>query len=153
MSTTKDLERLGLIPPKERLEKGGVAVIECPQVIPCDPCVAPCPRGAIIKKELNEIPKVDFDKCTGCGLCIRACPGLAVFIVDMSGVNAKVTLPYEFLPVPKKGDVVIALGRSGQEMGEARVVATILDKAAKVASVTIEVDKEVAMEVRSIRIP
>jgi len=39
------------------------------------PCVESCPENALaISKETEEV-LVDKEKCTGCGLCIKACPG------------------------------------------------------------------------------
>ncbi|MFX1297178.1 MAG: 4Fe-4S dicluster domain-containing protein [Promethearchaeota archaeon] len=37
------------------------------------PCVHACPYKALEKTEDTGIIKVDEDKCTGCGFCIRAC--------------------------------------------------------------------------------
>lgn len=147
------LEDLGhVIPSKERLEKGRVAIIECVQKIPCDPCVHACKLGAIIKESLVDPPTVDYSKCTGCGLCISQCPGLAIFVVDFSYSNdeAMIMLPYEFLHLPNVGEIVIALDRSGKELGTARVV-----KAQKTKDytnvVSITVKKEIAMSVRGIK--
>ena len=42
-----------VMPPPEVLKKGPVAVVECIQEIPCDPCHASCPFGAI--KEFKDI--------------------------------------------------------------------------------------------------
>ena len=52
--STKDLK----LPPKKHLEKG-VAILECVQEIPCDPCVASCPVNAISMKDINAPPVVD----------------------------------------------------------------------------------------------
>lgn len=37
------------------------------------PCVAACPRGALLQAEETGIVTVDVDKCIGCGWCIKAC--------------------------------------------------------------------------------
>ena len=58
------------------------AIIECYQQIPCNPCETSCPTHAItIGEDINQIPIIDFDKCTGCSICARVCPGLAISIV------------------------------------------------------------------------
>ena len=68
-------------PCEERVTRGGCAILECFQKIPCDPCVDACPHGAItIEGNINDMPVLDFDKCNGCGLCVSKCPGLAIFV-------------------------------------------------------------------------
>lgn len=145
--TLKDIQA----PSKERFEKGPVAVIECPQSIPCNPCADACKFGAITMNDINALPKIDFEKCTGCGACISKCPGLAVFVVDMtySENEALIKLPYEFA-LPKIGDTVKALDRKGEMKGDAKVVRVIKEKD-KTGVVSIAVKKNLAMEVRNIR--
>jgi len=145
--TLKDIQ----LPSKERLEKGPVAVIECPQSIPCDPCVEACPFCAISMNDINDLPKIDFEKCTGCGACISKCPGLGVFVVDMtySDNEALIKIPYEF-NIPKIGDTVKALDRKGDVKGDAKVIRVVKEKD-KTAVVSIAVKKNLAMEVRNIR--
>ena len=148
-----DLE--GMIPPPERLEKGGCVIVECVDRIPCNPCVDACRHGSItIDGGIKELPEVDFDLCDGCGVCISACPGLAIFMVRyVPGTGlAEVSIPYEFTPLPEKGDRVIAMNRAGEEIGEAtvrRVAGTARQN--RTAIVALEVDRSVAMEVRHFR--
>ena len=138
------------LPPKERLEKGAVAVIECIQKIPCDPCAYICRFGAIKKKSLVEPPEVDYKKCTGCGECVAICPGLAIFVINLKYKKdeALVTIPYEFLPTPKRGETREALDREGKKVGEAKIVAVRMKN--QTAVVTIAVKKHLAMNVRNI---
>ena len=64
-------------PSVERIDKGPVAVVECYQKIPCNPCQTACPFGAInIGCDINNIPERDENVCTGCGMCVAKCPGL-----------------------------------------------------------------------------
>jgi Fe-S-cluster-containing hydrogenase component 2 len=92
-----DAELAGVMPPSERLVRGPVAVIECVQEIPCNPCEKACPFGAItVGEDITACPVIDRDKCRGCGLCISRCPGLAIFVVDASGDEATIMLPYEY---------------------------------------------------------
>jgi thioredoxin reductase/Fe-S-cluster-containing hydrogenase component 2/bacterioferritin-associated ferredoxin len=110
---------------------GAKAVIECYEKIPCDPCVSACRFGAIeIGIDINDIPRIDLTKCTGCGECVGACPGLAIFVVDrnFSDKEAQVGIPYEFLPQPAKGDVVAALSREGVPVCDAKVTRVRKDK-------------------------
>ena len=147
--TLKDLKKLGLIPPESRLKKGPVAIIECPEQIPCNICVDACPFKAIEMNKITDIPKVNWKRCTGCAICLSVCPGLSIFIVDLSRDDkALVTIPYEFLPVPKKGEEVILLNRSGKAVGKGKVIK--IWERNKTWVVTIEVPKQLAMEVRAI---
>ena len=105
------------LPPARFSGKGPLAVIECFQSIPCNPCVEACPRGAIYPLDsIHDPPRVDFGKCNGCGLCIFSCPGLAIFIVDDGYMEkrALVKIPYEFDPLPRRGETGLGLGREGQ---------------------------------------
>ncbi|MCD6410823.1 MAG: 4Fe-4S binding protein [Thermoplasmata archaeon] len=137
------------LPNEEQLKKG-VAIVECLENIPCNPCVEACPFGAITMRDLNDTPKVNYDKCTGCKRCIAVCPGLAIFVVKLEGEDALISLPYEFLPVPKKGDVVFALDREGKVRGNAKVEE--VRKVGKTHIITIRTKKEDAMVVRNIRV-
>ena len=147
--TYEELVEKQLIPPKERLEKGPIAIAECPEEIPCNICVNACPFHAIKMDKIYEIPRIDPEKCIGCGVCVPQCPGLAIFVIDLSKPDkAYITLPYEFLPAPKKGDKVTLLNRAGEPIGDGIVVkAWQYDKT---WAVTIEVPKEKWFEVRSI---
>ncbi len=120
------------------------------QEIPCNPCVAICPVSAISMKSINDLPSIDYNKCTGCRRCVGICPGLAIFVVKLIDSKALVTLPYEFLPAPKVGDIVTALDREGKSKGPARVVK--VNKSEKTTVITIEVEKALAMDVRNIRV-
>ncbi len=140
------------IPSEARFMKGPVVIIECVQRIPCNPCVDSCPRGAIkINGSINNIPEVDFQLCNGCGVCISNCPGLAIFVIDKtySEERATVSIPYEFLPLPEKGERVDLLDRSGKVCGKGEIVrirnAKIQDRT---PVVTIAVDKDLVMQVR-----
>ncbi len=147
--TVDELRNLGLLPPEERLRKGPVAILECPELIPCNICVVACPSGAIRMDRIIDLPKVDWDKCTGCGMCVAICPGLAAFVVDLSKPDkAYVTVPHEFLPAPKVGDEVWLLGRDGRRLGKGKVVRAWEKNRTWV--VTVEVPRELAMEVRAI---
>lgn len=140
----------------DRLKKGPVAVIECVQEIPCDPCEAACPRGAIkIGSSITNLPVLDEDECTGCGLCISSCPGLAIFVVDLtySAELALVSFPFEYLPLPKVGEQVSATDRAGNNVCEGKVI-RILDKPKQghTPVVSIFVPKKYAMNIRGISI-
>ena len=152
----KNYEKTGILdkkdlslPSEEQLKKG-VAIIECIQEIPCNPCVESCPVHAISMENINALPKIDYDKCIGCGQCVGICPGLAIFVVKLKDDKALITLPYEFLPIPKIGDMVDALNREGEKIDNALVKKII--KKGKTSIVTIEVKKEYIMDIRNIRV-
>lgn len=150
--TDDDLKEV--IPSKIRLAKGPVVIIECFQKIPCDPCAFSCKLGAIkLFKDINDLPQVNFDKCTGCGICISSCPGLAIFVIDenYSEKEALIKLPYEILPLPQKGEEVYALDRAGETVGKAKVIKVLKIKN-KTNIISISVPKNMAMKIRSIRV-
>lgn len=100
-------------------------VIECTQNIPCNPCQDACKKGCImIGKNITSLPVVDErQECIGCGMCVASCSGQAIFLVeeDVEPGYGEVTMPYEFLPLPKEGEKGMALGRDGKEVCEATV--------------------------------
>ena len=154
LPTKEDLAQV--TPSEERFAKGPVAIVECFQEIPCNPCVEACKSKAILPlKDINDIPKMDFEKCNGCGLCIIQCPGLAIFVVDKtySESHAVVRLPYEFIPVPEKGQQACGLNRAGKERGWFEVVKVVSGGPEnKTTTVWLAVPKELAMEVRGLKV-
>jgi Fe-S-cluster-containing hydrogenase component 2 len=142
------------VPGAERRAQGPVAVIECYEEIPCNPCEEACNQGAIFVGEpITSLPDLEAERCNGCGLCIPACPGLAIFVIDesYSEEESTIMLPYEFLPLPRKGMTVKALDSQGQVVGEARVLEVRNPKAYDCTPVIkIEVPKELSMTVRHI---
>ena len=121
----EELKNSRQVPSDERFQKGPVAIIECVEHIPCNPCEACCPFGAItIGEPITNLPRLDFDKCVGCGTCIAHCSGLAIFVVDktFSADRAAVSFPHEYLPLPRKGQTVTAVGRDGENVCKAEVI-------------------------------
>lgn len=151
-----ELENSPGVPSRARRERGPVAVIECTQDIPCNPCEASCKVGAIVVGEdITNLPHLDEDKCVGCRSCIHICPGQAIFMVDESLSNGKaaVSMPYEFLPLPGEGEVVTALDRSGSALGDAAVTSVRkTDKMDRTAVVTLEVPREWSMKARAFKL-
>ena len=152
--TKEDLDRV--TPSEERFSEGPVAIVECFQEIPCDPCVKACKRGAIsMPRDINDIPVVDAKRCNGCSLCISFCPGLAIFVVDKTYSEglALVKLPFEYVPVPKAGQYVTVLNRAGYELGRYEVIrVTSGGKKNKTYTISIAVPKDLAMEARDIKV-
>ena len=103
---------------------------------------------------LNKLPRLDWEKCNGCGVCVSGCPGLAIFMVDLAEGRdrAKVALPYEFIPLPEKGDEVMALDREGNELGPVDVVRVQKGKRLdRTPIVTIAVPRKWALVARGVR--
>jgi Fe-S-cluster-containing hydrogenase component 2 len=152
--SAEELAKLPGMPSEERVLRGPVVVIECGQEIPCNPCEGLCRQGAIaVGDPITNLPVLDADKCTGCGLCIAGCPGQAIFVVDMtySEAEATVAMPYEFLPLPQKGQAVEGLDREGQLICSGRVVKVLNPKGFdRTPVVTVAVPQGCAMSVRNI---
>lgn len=133
--------------------KGIHPVMECTQNIPCNPCQDACPRHVIkIGANITALPAVDDGvECTGCGMCVASCSGQAIFLVDEEYEEgyAAITIPYEFLPLPEKGEKGLALSRSGEPVCEAEVVnirtAPVFDKT---NLLTMKIPAEMCMKAR-----
>ena len=142
-------------PTEGRYQKGPVACIECIQEIPCNPCEAACKQGAIIIGDpIVKLPVLLEEKCSGCGLCVAKCPGLAIFIVDKtySDVEAAVSFPYEYTPLPAEKEEVEAVNRAGQVVCKARIVKILNPKGFdKTPVITLAIPKKYADEVRSMK--
>lgn len=151
----EELKAVQTLPGRERFAKGPVAVIECVQEIPCNPCEAACKFGAIkIGEPITNLPVLAEDKCTGCGICASACPGLAIFVVNKaySMETATVAFPHEYFPVPEKGAAVRAVNRKGEYVCDG-VVRKVQNPGSfdHTPVVTIEIPKDMADEVRGIQ--
>jgi len=138
----------------ERFDKGPVAVIECVQEIPCDPCEHACSSGAItVGKPITRLPVLDGAKCIGCGECLALCPGLAIFLVHKhyTDTTSLVEFPYEYLPLPEEGAAVPCGGRDGQFIADGKVVKVKKTRHSDgTALVLVEVPKEFFMDIRTI---
>lgn len=142
-------------PSAERMKAGRVAVIECVQEIPCNPCEASCQFGAIrIGEQITALPQLDENACTGCGVCVAGCPGLAITIVNMaySRTEATVDFPYEYIPLPAVGSVVDAVGRDGAAVCKGTVLSVKTPPSfSNTAVISIKIPKEYADTVRSMK--
>lgn len=144
------------LPSEERRARDKYAMIECFTPIPCNPCTKICPHDAIAPMaDINDVPVIDFERCNGCGLCASVCPGLAIFIIDetYSDTLASVMMPYEFYPLPEKGQTVKGLGREGEVLCDAKVLRVVpsMTKQSKTPLVTVEIPKEFVFDVRFIQ--
>lgn len=153
VATTDDLNKV--FPDENRLNKGAVAIIECFQNIPCNPCYTACSRGAIKPfEDINDLPNINHIECTGCSLCVSKCPGLSIMVLDMtySETEALLKLPYEFIPLPKTNDIVKGLDREGNVVCDVRVESVMNSKYLdRTPIVSIAVKKDLAKTIRNIR--
>lgn len=143
-------------PSIERINKGPVAVVECYREIPCNPCETACKFHAInIGADINTIPVVTSDNCTGCSMCLTRCPGLSIMLVDGSKSPASIhfKLPYEFIPLPEAGDIVKGLDREGKYITDCKVISVQNPKSFdRTPLVTVEADRKFLYELRNIRV-
>lgn len=128
------------------------AITECYEEIPCNPCSTSCPFEAItIGTDINTTPKVDFDLCTGCGICVYSCPGLAIFTVQIKDQNAVLKIPYEMHPLPDAGKRYKGLNREAEVVCDVFVErVTLSNRQDKTALLTISFPKEYIYDVITI---
>ena len=105
-------------------------------------------------EDINDTPKIDYSKCTGCGICVSRCPGLACFVIDMTYAEDKavIKLPYELLPLPEKGQTVKCLGRDGSELADGEVLAVAEPSKDKTYVVSVVIPKDKYDEIRAIKV-
>jgi ferredoxin len=129
------------------------AITECFEAIPCNPCETSCPFGAItIGEDINTPPKVDFDKCTGCGICVYSCPGLAIHTLEVLEDYLVFQIPFELLPKPEKGDIMAAVNRSGEVIGKCEILkVSDSPKQDKTTLLKVKVDKKLIDDFITVR--
>lgn len=153
--TLDELKKSIKYPSEERMAKGPVAIAECVQEIPCNPCEGACRFGAInIGEPIINLPCIDEDKCTGCGVCIAQCSGMAIFVVNKAYGNGQgtVSFPYEYYPLPEKGQKVKAVDRAGKVVCDGEIVKVMNPESFdRTPVVTVAVPVEYTEEVRSIQ--
>jgi len=110
-----ELRAAGMLPGVDELALHSCICIECVEEIPCNPCETSCPQAALfVGSPITNLPVIDRNKCTLCGLCIPACPGLAITMKGIHNEQARIKFPWEYLPLPKSGDRVNMVDRMGE---------------------------------------
>lgn len=138
--------------PKKEVLARPKAIIECYTKIPCNPCETSCPFDAIhIGKDINEIPVVDFDKCTGCGICVKSCPGLAIMVAMIKNGKAYFKIPYEMLPLPKVKERWFAVNRKGEVLDKLCLIENVQMNKDKTVIVTVSIEQPYLYEFVTIR--
>ncbi len=143
------------VPAGDLLPPGGRGpVIECAERIPCNPCEEACRHGSIrVGEDINDLPARAGSECDMCGRCLARCPGLAIFLVDTDREDgrAEVTVAYEMLPVPRKGQTWWALDRDGGFLCEAEITRVRSSKSFdRKRLVSFAVEKELAGRARHV---
>ncbi|MDD3126249.1 MAG: 4Fe-4S binding protein [Candidatus Izemoplasmatales bacterium] len=129
------------------------AIIECYEDIPCNPCSTSCPFHAIeIGDDINNQPQLNVDLCTGCGICVTSCPGLAIMTAEIRNNLAIFKIPYEFLPYPEPNSIWNGVNRDGKVICDANIVKVLLtNKQDKTVLVTVSVDKKYLYDFVTVR--
>ncbi len=148
-----ELRYAGMLPSVADYRNRGCVCIECIEEIPCNPCETSCPQGALtVGNPITNLPVIDREKCTLCGLCIPACPGLAITIKSVQGEVARIRFPWEYLPMPMAGQEVEMVDRSGQVLCAGRIIALGNPvRNNRTAVVTAEFPREFVENIVSIR--
>lgn len=143
-------------PSIDRINKGPVAIVECFQNIPCNPCTTSCKRNAFNEMiDINDLPVIDVDVCNGCTICVSKCPGMAIMVVDGSYSDDEVVfkIPYEFLPLPNVGDVVKGMNRAGEYITDVKILRVTNPKSFdKTPIISCIVNKDFLYEFRNIKL-
>ncbi len=149
----EELRQAGMLPTIEDLAKRACVCIECVEEIPCNPCETGCPHGALtVGYPITNLPLIDREKCTLCGLCIPACPGLAITIKSIHGEKARIRFPWEYLPLPVAGEEVEMVDRVGQAVCKGYVTSAMNPvRNDRTAVVMAEFPVEFVQDVVSIR--
>ncbi len=117
-------------------------IIRCYEEIPCNPCTSVCPVNAIelksVHKNIMDIPEYS-NNCTGCGLCVAICPGLAITLAkQIDDKFAEVVIPFEYNPDFEKGDKIPLTDRDGIFLEDGEVVKVKMLKKYKTHLITVK---------------
>ena len=138
-------------------EEGVFPVLHCQQEIPCNPCTAVCPKGAIVIEgdDIRALPQFKGE-CIGCERCVAICPGLAITLVDYRKDREypTVTIPYEFSPETiHVGDTVTVLNTEGHVLGAVEVVGVKNVKANdRTVLVKVKAPRQIAKRIAGLRV-
>lgn len=157
MMTLEELKNaLPEYPSEERMRKGPVAIAECVEEIPCNPCEMACSLHAIcVGVDITRLPKIDYSKCIGCGVCIAHCSGQAIFVMNKSYSEkvGSVSFAWEYQRIPEVGEEVDATDRAGNVVCRGKILKVVMPKSFdRTHVVTVEVPVEYVETVRGIAV-
>ena len=154
----KDKDRGGADPWRVAWEKaagGAVAVVDCEEKIPCNPCEEACRSKAIVVgDDICAPPRYAPERCDGCGRCVALCPGMAVYLLDRSAGDgtARITVPYEMRGEMEAGEEAWAVDGEGKPLGKGKIVKVVnMGRKDKTGLVTLEVPEEWVLKVRGVK--
>lgn len=132
-------------------------VFFCSEEIPCNPCATVCPVRAIQLKPLRgtimDLPYFAGNRCTGCGVCVAICPGLAITLVRrISDDRAQIVLPWEFNVDFEIGAEMDLVDQKGGFVERAAVASMRRIAARKTWLLTFEVNVEHVSRIAGIRV-
>ncbi|MFA6617986.1 MAG: FAD-dependent oxidoreductase [Candidatus Neomarinimicrobiota bacterium] len=131
-------------------------MIHCLQEIPCNPCETICPVNAISlhkrKGNIMDVPEYHGD-CIGCMKCVTICPGLAISLAKkISGTEAEIVLPYEFLVDFKAGKKLALCNINGDYLEDGEVLKIRFDKKTRTTLLSLRCSLKNAKIIAGIRI-
>jgi Fe-S-cluster-containing hydrogenase component 2 len=137
--------------PQGMQKKKLIAAIECFEEIPCSACQTACPEDAIRTGRIpRELPVLDENKCSGCGICVSACPSSAVSMVqeETEKSMSRIVLPWRGARPWKVGESAVLLNRRGETLGSGRVA-----RLPEGSQVELEVPIHLVWDARGLKFP
>ena len=128
----------------------------CVEEIPCNPCTSVCPKKSVnlvpVLNNIMDLPELTGD-CTGCGLCVAICPGLAITLSKkIADGRAESIIPFEFIPEFKLGDSIPIMDLEGEYLENGIVKKITHNKKHKTYLITVELSEQNAQKVAGIRV-